>query len=978
NYQRLHLNKHFTNRIILPRVSEITIRDQIMLLLNKVFNIMTIIVQYLEAWLNNMLISIVKNESEDSKVHHTQLNSAKSPGNALEPSMLFIATLMLLMLPFPPTSSAGTAVPLTFRISPHHLNKFKVIHTLNTCGQATLLKVFKCYKRFPDSKSIKAHLFEDFHMTENEFRDRFDLTMRRVIEHSPASGEEYDISLLIKCLRTLSHYYDRHDSRRKWNDDRELESKCQKLATKRNNVFHSFDGLDQLKMNNEMTQINLLINDIFSSLKLRFPSEVSEISNKNKEIDDESKDILNQPLAEQDIKIYRCQMVLRDQIIPYKNHCKSLGKFKILNFLSVSNNLHDIKLIFTEILIEKSNKFNAKTPVKYTDIINLVPESGILLLDSEAGGGKSTMIIKGVDDWSDGGTEMNTTEFIFLFPMKFRDTHLSSVGELIADLLPEARAKMGTDDIINCLGDSSLKMLFLCDGYDERNDKSIKLFNEICSLKEKNHHIKVILTSRPEAVRDIYDTVGSRLMIEHLKIKGIHENKRKDFLRLYHEEMIRAGMSHENTEELIKFYESCSAQHKDLYRLPINLVILSWLWGQNPQVVKTIRTGAGLYKAILDILKKKLRERVLSKLGIQYIDELMDLTASFENKVFNASLEALKCDRIFIDKAGSDSIMDVCKGKAVPHLELQGAYLLTSLEWNIKLVENLEIPHKGFLDYYAAKCIESKIVHGGKKVKDVLLELYNNDQTEYETQLPKYQNVIQLLGGILALKDPSLIEHHGHDIIAILIQTGIRNNKQWFALFNDLNVSTAAAEKFAKLIAPHLELRNLTIEDADVEALSTLLKYVNVQSVRLNISSAAKLPQLPTLINVLRNNNCLIHTNDLTISDADVEVLSTLLKYVNVQSVTMQISATAIIPQLPSLIDVLRSKNCTIKIPAITDKQIPLWRASIIKETKIELTKIIVNTDQNLSFLNYMETIERCRITNQWRGVGPAAQNMNG
>ncbi|CAL4166019.1 unnamed protein product [Meganyctiphanes norvegica] len=850
-------------------------------------------------------------------------------------------------------------------------------------------------------------------MTESQYKDNFDGTMRRVIEDSPASGEEYDISLLIKCLRVLSYYYDR-DSKKKWRNDIELESKCQKLATKRNDIFHSFAGIDYLNMKKEIEEIELLINDIFSTLKLRFPSEVSEISIKNKEINDQIKDILKQPLAEQDIKFYRCQMILRGQIVSYKNRCKSFGKIKILKFLTDSNNLHNVKLIFTEIIIEKSNRFNKNTPVKYTDIMSLVSEYGILLLDSEAGGGKSTTVNFGVDDWTEGGKEMNTTRFIFIFPMMFKNPYLSTVGDLIGELLPEVKAKMGNDDIMNCLADPSLNILFLCDGYDERNEKSTKLFNEICTLKEKHKHIKVIVTSRPEAVQELYNTCGSRLKIDHLKIKGIHESKRKEFLKKYHDEMINSGDSKESTEDLLNFYESCSAQHKDLYRLPINLTMLSWLWGRNPKLVKSIKSAAGLYDAILNMLKDKLVNRVLtnpdvmSQINFTFITELINLIVSFECKVFNASLDALKSDRMFIDKIGVDSMRNVCRDKGVPFSELQGAFLLVTLQWNIKLQAHLEIPHKGFLDFYAAKCIESKITREGNKIKDILLELYGKDHKEYMKNINKYQNVLQLLGGILALRDPSLVEQYGQEIIKLLIKTGIRNNKQWYTVYCDFNISPTAAEKFANLIAPHLDLKDFIIKDSDVDILSTLLKYVNVksltmditssvnlvqlsalmdtlsiqkcaikiankdlnnftisdddvkahsillkyvnvQSVKLDISSAADLPQLPSLINVLRNNKCFININDLTIKDADVEVLSTLLEYTNVQSVILDISSAADLPQLPTLINVLRNNKCFVNINDLTIKDADIEVLSTLpKYTNVQSVTMDICSSVNL------------------------------
>ena len=90
---------------------------------------------------------------------------------------------------------------------------------------------------------------------------------------------------------------------------------------------------------------------------------------------------------------------------------------------------------------------------------------------------------------------------------------------MIGDHFNNVKKKLGTDDILKCLCHPSFNILFQCDGYDERNDSSSQLFSEICGLKEKHNNIRVIVTSRPEAVQPLYTEYESQLPIEHLKVK---------------------------------------------------------------------------------------------------------------------------------------------------------------------------------------------------------------------------------------------------------------------------------------------------------------------------------------------------------------------------------------------------------------------------------------------------------------------------
>ena len=241
--------------------------------------------------------------------------------------------------------------------------------------------------------------------------------------------------------------------------------------------------------------------------------------------------------------------------------------------------------------------------MNYTDILNLAISS-ILLIDAEAGGGKTTIFQFKMNDWGEGGTVMKSARYHYIFPMLFRNSNISSVKELIEKLIPNVSINIGTEDIMTLIADPSLEILFFCDGFDEKNENSHKVFTEICNLKERYKNIKVIVTSRPESVKEIFHTLGTRHTIEHIKILGIHESNRGELLKKYHDEMINAGDSIQKSEDLVVFYSNCSDRIKEIYRLPINLVILAYLWATSPDIVKTIKSGAGLYSALVDILSK--------------------------------------------------------------------------------------------------------------------------------------------------------------------------------------------------------------------------------------------------------------------------------------------------------------------------------------------------------------------------------------
>ncbi|CAL4072366.1 unnamed protein product, partial [Meganyctiphanes norvegica] len=289
----------------------------------------------------------------------------------------------------------------------------------------------------------------------------------------------------------------------------------------------------------------------------------------------------------------------------------------------------------------------------------------------------------------------------------------------------------------------------------------------------------------------------------------------------------------------------------------------------------------------------------------------------------------------------------------------------------------------GYLDFYAAKCIENKITQGGTSVKDILLNLYDNDQGQYNLNISKFQNVLQLLGGILAMKDSRLVEEHGGDLIDALKDTGVRNNSQWYSVYCDLNVNSDAAKYFAQLIAPLLDLNNLIIEDGHVEILSTLLQYVNISRsiVTLNIKGNDKLDHLPRLIDVLKSQNCIICATDgLTIKEANVDVLSTALEDINIDKVIMDINSIAIPTHLPTLNNVLKNTKCniTISISKIADEQVDLWVNSSLPFDKTEIKLLEISKYHNhLPFLfMHIKAIEDCKLTRAWRDLKAQSLDM--
>ncbi|MPC30360.1 hypothetical protein E2C01_023622 [Portunus trituberculatus] len=86
-------------------------------------------------------------------------------------------------------------------------------------------------------------------------------------------------------------------------------------------------------------------------------------------------------------------------------------------------------------------------------------------------------------------------------------------------------------------------------------------------------------------IEEAIEAVRSQQLIKSDIIIGIADNRKEEFVRRYHEEMWKHGRSKQDTEDLINYIKNSESHLKSHYRLPLNLVLLTWLWADDPREV---------------------------------------------------------------------------------------------------------------------------------------------------------------------------------------------------------------------------------------------------------------------------------------------------------------------------------------------------------------------------------------------------------
>ncbi|XP_066941881.1 uncharacterized protein [Macrobrachium rosenbergii] len=222
-----------------------------------------------------------------------------------------------------------------------------------------------------------------------------------------------------------------------------------------------------------------------------------------------------------------------------KEYVKKEGKpvlIKHLNRITTFNPLllifdetkgHEVavKDIFTGMMLEEDNKQRAK--VSLEDIIAIASNTnpkGFILLKGYAGVGKTTILKKITSDWvQKAGYIKGLDSFDLLLYAEFRD-RTETFLEILQHSLGHVHQCFNNKDFVQVV--LGLKNLVILDGYDEINSSSSKLFQEILYLAKHHKNLTVIVTTRPEAEKQLARKLGMRnVNAVHVWLVGIEVDK---------------------------------------------------------------------------------------------------------------------------------------------------------------------------------------------------------------------------------------------------------------------------------------------------------------------------------------------------------------------------------------------------------------------------------------------------------------------
>nr|XP_027227416.1 uncharacterized protein LOC113819377 [Penaeus vannamei] len=709
------------------------------------------------------------------------------------------------------------------------------------------------------SKTFYEYLLQVKRMSLTTIRKQFNQSQRQKIEKSGDIGT-FDVSLIFLCI---VHGCDglAPPGDAKWTTRAEtLERYVTSIKTYRNNFLHGeydITHTEFLKVTEELrdllnktleraAEIYNIGDEILQGILQDINTEINSLRNNPSQATNSHALVLDR----------QRQMVKVEGKLELKKIYREESSFGPASNLLGKSKVR-VDKVFTTMEIKQEG--SQTQFIQYSELLAKAEERrvdngkdcSVLLIEGPAGVGKTTLTRKMISDWASGTSSMETlTDYDFVLLSRCRD-EIHSLGNLLGTLMPKIKIKVQSDnDMMNYL--SGNRLMFIVDGLDEMNSASDRVLREIMGMS-RDDDITVLCTTRPNKVPDFKRYVPDKFDIMHVKVLGIEENKREEFVRNYSLALQDPGTENKDISGLLRYLARKDSRMQAHWRFPFNLVLMTILWFFDPQAVNSLTTATELFTKTHDLYIQRLIQR---------------LKKHQETKT--STWDELR---------GIQRLKEACRLLNLPPKEVLGSFCIPATSLT-NFEERYSYPHKGFQDLYSAMHLVGilkthelglnipSIMSGIETVllredvpRDVVRSCFNycsERLLEYQRDTIKKSGSIQsVLEG--ATKEAALYigqetklvvtlaEERATELVELLKATGIRDTSQWLDLLSEVKCDNT----ITALISKKIDLTGcIFIRDEHLAAFLRVLSHARPSPLVLDISGDPE--DIPCLSELLR------------------------------------------------------------------------------------------------------------------------------
>ncbi|XP_047502765.1 uncharacterized protein LOC125048227 isoform X2 [Penaeus chinensis] len=736
----------------------------------------------------------------------------------------------------------------------------KVFKIISCEGQKFLLFVFNkgCPK---DGNETVEQYLRGKGMTHQDYRKQFDTSMRKNIQDDP-SGKNFDVSLLHAVIRNACEKVAPPGEAGNWSiTGDKLENYCSMIKHQRNLIAHGLKFADEDAMINTIEFIRDLLEKGYKSAGIRYSITSSIINNEVKRMNANIEKIKDAPGLPVDADKYQDEIKkLREHL---ENYMKTNGVLELKEKIKTETNVDPasfisgkealkVRAIFTNLEIIKEDKAlnqENQTHIDYKSVLEQKTKKGetpnIIVIEGEAGAGKSTFTKLILAEWAEMSPNSHTQirnleRYEIVLYAECKNKFVTNFADLLNLLMPCASYSMSNEDIVRSV--LALRVLLILDGLDELNNTSRQLVEEIVKNKmpRSTAVFHLLLTTRPQALREVINLCKKCEWI-HMRILGITPEQRPDFVHKLHEEMKKEDMSTEDTQKLVDYVRKSEARLGEHFRLPLNLTLLTYLWAESPKDVNSVTTATHLFLRILQLIECRVVNRIYENHRID-MDEITDHVKEYIEVLNEKCFEEIINESLQLRESSQQTLKGICKDLNLPYSDMSAAFMNVTREWTATgYALHLTAPHKSIMEFFAARWIHSCLKRDGAKKKNLksILKDLNCD----ESSLPKYQNVLLHLSGLLN-DGKCTLNQHAEELVQLLTMAGT-TEQQWL----DIIAESECNESVVKHIAPKIE-KTLVVRDGHTGAAASIFSYLP-ESTPVKVILNCEITYIPHLDNFL-------------------------------------------------------------------------------------------------------------------------------
>ncbi|XP_064121558.1 uncharacterized protein LOC135226010 [Macrobrachium nipponense] len=443
-------------------------------------------------------------------------------------------------------------------ICPEALRNFRYYYSVTHWGKKVLFIIYRFSFLDGQSKKISEILVDNGVQLNKSFNAQ---EVKNLTDKHP---EDLDITLMNKVCQAL------------WqkgikNPSFELKALVKKIKDERNVVSHEVKMMTVPDLISKLSNFQGMLEETLREAKSVFSSHVAEIVLLEKEIQDAIPKLIGKirekydPSIPEDLQNFQkeidafgkelseyIQQLSRKELVSlYVNLCQ----ISPIDWLAQFSITYPCAFMVCAKLAE-SKEFHwglhdsGAITVDQNGILEVKDPSGndpkVVIISGDAGSGKTTILCSIAEKWHKNAEDMpELSSFQILLYMQFRNHNHDNFDDFLRNLLPKTVSLFQLKHIKSSVIDS--KCLVLCDGYDEWNEKSAKLFEEILSLPSKN--MKIVVTTRPGNTERLTEIVNKEKCVRvNLQILGLQ----KEDMNLLTETLIGHLVKDDQTRKELK------------------------------------------------------------------------------------------------------------------------------------------------------------------------------------------------------------------------------------------------------------------------------------------------------------------------------------------------------------------------------------------------------------------------------------------